>query len=623
MLFVLLSGIPLSAVGWLGWRLFEQDRALERQRLRDRLENAASLIAHELDQRLSKWEESLPMAIQGELASVPPDAALLVFDSHGVIRHQGMSLPYYPVVSPSSEAPSEIFATGEALEFREENFAKAAAAYRSLASTKNRSVRAGALMRLARSLRKQQLLQEAIAVYGELAALGQTSVAGSPAELLARRERIALLKQLGDEQAAKREAASLASVLANGGFLIDRATFNFYADSTGLPSLQPGRALKMAEAVDELWPSWQQQTAGRTGWTNGRDALGAVWRRTPAGAAAITGSLDTLMRSTDVLARNLEVRLALENPEGQLSWGSVPESAAQVVTKTFRETGLPWTMQLAPGDPAALKAVAASRRNLLFAGFGLMALVIAAASYVVFRAVSRELSVARLQSEFVAAVSHEFRTPLTAMRHLTDMLEEGSAPADRLSQYYHALGKETRRLHAMVESLLDFGRIEAGRRTYHLEETSAAELAERVVDEFRERAAFDAHRLELRAPVDQLRIRADRDALALAIRNLLDNALKYSPKSSTVRVCVESHDGLAGISVHDEGAGIPKQEQRDVFRKFVRGTSAKALNVNGTGIGLTMADQIVRAHGGRLELDSEPGQGSRFTILLPVIDNQR
>lgn len=114
------------------------------------------------------------------------------------------------------------------------------------------------------------------------------------------------------------------------------------------------------------------------------------------------------------------------------------------------------------------------------------------------------------------------------------------------------------------------------------------------------------------------RIRADREALALALRNLVDNAFKYCPGDSPVKVSVEARNGLAGISVQDEGVGISKQEQREIFRKFTRGSSARRLNVKGTGIGLAMADRIVKAHGGRLDLDSEPGRGSRFTILLPI-----
>jgi signal transduction histidine kinase len=208
------------------------------------------------------------------------------------------------------------------------------------------------------------------------------------------------------------------------------------------------------------------------------------------------------------------------------------------------------------------------------------------------------------------------------MRHLTEMLEEGKTPPDRLSQYYRALGRETRRLHEMVESLLDFGRLESGRHTFHLEETDAVEFTERVVEDFRAGPHAGSHRVEIVSSDGHvprgLRIRADREALTLALRNLLDNAIKYSPESSVVRVFVNGSEGTAGISVQDEGCGIPKNEQRDVFRKFVRGTSAKTLNVKGAGIGLTMANQIVRAHGGRLELNSQPGQGSRFTMLLPI-----
>jgi two-component system sensor histidine kinase SenX3 len=104
----------------------------------------------------------------------------------------------------------------------------------------------------------------------------------------------------------------------------------------------------------------------------------------------------------------------------------------------------------------------------------------------------------------------------------------------------------------------------------------------------------------------------------MALRNLVDNAVKYSPQSSTVRVSVTPRGAFVGIAVEDDGPGIPKDEQRTIFQKFARGSAARTLNVKGTGIGLTMADQIVRAHGGRLELDSEPGRGTRFTTFLPA-----
>ena len=626
-LFVVLAGIPLVALGWLGGRLLAQDRALESQRRRERLENAATLLTRELDRSLAAWDALLPSAAQGTAVELPPTGVVLIFDSRGVVQHQGVPLPFYPLVPPAPAVPGDLFAAGEVQEFQQDDLGSAAATYRDLAAAHDGSVRAAALARLARTRRKQGRVADALAVYAELAEMGETPVMGSPAALLARHERLALFRMTGDAEASTSEAAALGAALWHGDMTIDRATFEFYRES--VPAEPAIDTVALADAVDGLWPLWQQQAAGRATWSaNGRELV-SVWRRTETHTAAIVIGVDDLLASVADVTRGLEARFWLEDPAGRLVWG-VPTAESTPLVRTFRETGLPWTLRVVSADPAALEDVAAWRRNLLVAGFAFMVLVVTVASVFVYRALSRELAVARLQSDFVAAVSHEFRTPLTAMRHLTEMLEDGGAPPDRLPRYYRALAKETRRLHGMVESLLDFGRMEAGQRTYQMEDTSAADLARQVVDEFREQVSGAAHRVALDAPLDEdgdqgqadgPRIWADREALALALRNLLDNAVKYSPESSTVALAVGSRDGFVRVSVTDHGPGIPKAEQQNVFRKFVRGTTAATLHVKGTGIGLALADHIVRAHGGRIELTSEEGHGSQFTMLLPLLRN--
>ena len=623
-LFVLLTGVPLVALGWLGWRVLQQDRALETQRSRERLESAATMVTRELDRGLRVWEDVLAAAAQRPDVEPPANTTFLLIDSSdssGVVQQRGTRLPYYPAVRAPSDAASLPFAAAEAQEFRDNDLRNAAASYRVLARSSNREVRAGALMRLARCLRKQQQLRSALDVYAELAMMGDTGVAGSPSELVARRERTALLRTMGEPEAAGHESALLAAALSEGRFLIDRSTFDFFRESVPASAARTEekstRPIHLAEAVAGLWSVWRDQPSGRATWAHDTAATAAVWRRTGTGTAVLVGDVEMLTTSTIGLSENLQVRLGLEDASGRSVWGAVPADDSGV-TKVSRETGLPWTVHVAPADPAAAGAISTSRRNLFAAGFGLIVLIIASASYFVFRAVNRELGVARLQSDFVDTVSHEFRTPLTAMCHLTEMLEEGAAPPDRLPHYYRALGKESRRLTAMVENLLDFGRMEAGRRTYEFVDTDAAAFVNEIVHEFREHAPLTAHRLEVLESPDRFRIRADRSALALALRNLVDNALKYSPDTSLVKVSVRSQGSFVGISVEDEGPGISKDEQRDVFRKFARGSAARTLNVKGTGIGLTMADQIVRAHGGHLELASEPGRGSRFTTLLPA-----
>ena len=258
--------------------------------------------------------------------------------------------------------------------------------------------------------------------------------------------------------------------------------------------------------------------------------------------------------------RNLHVAVALDDRAGRRAWGQVSDGAS--VTKSANETGLPWMLHVASADPTTASAVMNSRRNLFAAGFGLVALVIASAAYVVFRAVNRELRVARLQSDFVAAVSHEFRTPLTAMCHLTEMLEEGGATPARLPQDHRALGKESRRLQALVENLLDFGRMDSGRRTYEFSETDAGDLVDHVVQEFADRSASAARRIAKArswirptTPNDPRRSRSARTRF----EELVDNAIKYSPESSPVRVAVTSLNGTVAVSVEDQGPGIHRK----------------------------------------------------------------
>ena len=613
--FVLLAGIPLVALAWLGYRVVQQDRALERQRLRERLDNAASVLERELDRRLTMWEDVLPAAVLGEDAVLPVGAVFLSFGPEGVVQQRGIRLPYYPRVVQPPTTISPLFAAAEAHEFRDQNLAAATAAYRELVSAGDESVRAEALVRLARCLRKQQLPQEAIEAYDRLASLGGVIVAGSPAELIARRERIVLFSATGREEAATQERSLLNAALADGRFRIDKATFEYFHEMT--PSRTDG-SLSIAAAVEALWPAWIEQPSGRRTWTNGGATFVSVWRVTPIGRASITAPVEALTASIADPLRNLQVAAQLDDYSGVTIWGHVNSDLR--ATRTARESGLPWTFHVSAADPSAEGRIADSRRNLFVAGFMLMALVISVAGYFVFRAVSRELGVVQLQSDFVAAVSHEFRTPLTAMCHLTEMLEDGDASPDRLPDYYGALGRESRRLRAMVENLLDFGRLDAGRRPFEFKEIDVVQLVARVAQEYTDRSPAAARRIEQSSPsLEDIVVRADGEALALAVRNLLDNALKYSPDSAPVRLAVARANGTVAMSVEDCGAGIGLHERRDIFRKFTRGAAAKALNVKGTGIGLTMADQIVKAHGGRLELESEPGRGSTFTIVLPSV----
>jgi signal transduction histidine kinase len=626
-LFLVVTLVPAAALAWLSWQLLKQDQALETQRVEERLDGAADLIAGALDRRLNEAVDRLPAlaepAVEALAVTCLPDAVEVT---------PGGRLLYYPVVPASEEPSPDAFDAAEALEFRQQNLAGAIAEYRSLARAASLPIRAGALVRLGRTLRRSGRHAEALDAYDRLAQLNSTRVAGVPAELLARGARLGVLRVIGRTTDAEAAAQELYTDLQRGRWVLDRVSYEFYTQEVerqlAAPPADAGdrySGLALAAAVEWLWDEWQAIRRGEAG-AKGRRSVWAVergmlvaWTGTRDRVVALVAGPSYLESQLRAAWQQLGVTLLLADADGHVvRQGATVPSQFQAV-RSMADTGLPWTIRVASADPAADLAALAGRRRLLLAGLIMMGLVVIMGSYFTARAVSRELAVARLQSDFVSAVSHEFRTPLTSMRHLTELLDRGVVSEDeRRKQYYAALSHETTRLHRLVESLLNFGRMEAGALEYRFEPVSIADLIAEVVAEFQREASADGCRIEFTADASTPELTADREAMTRAIWNLLDNAVKYSPGDTVVRVDVTHSEGQVSIHVRDAGPGIPPEEQKQIFKKFVRGAAARASQIKGTGIGLAMVQHIVRAHHGELRLQSQTGTGSTFSIVLPV-----
>jgi signal transduction histidine kinase len=410
----------------------------------------------------------------------------------------------------------------------------------------------------------------------------------------------------------------LARAFASGGWLIDRATFDLYRDMLqrwGAPAV-PAEKLARTEAAIQLWSaslSGDLPAKGRRILRVEDGPILAIWSGAPGRLVLWLAAPRELETSLRTLWDPLRLRVSIYDTDGKPVFG---ESRAGGISLTPGETRLPFILTVA--SPTTGAGEGATRRALLVSGLLLAFALMLAAAYGLYRATTRELLLARQQSDFVSAVSHEFRTPLTSMRHLTELLvSRGVTSEERKFRYYELLAHETERLHRMVESLLSFGRIEGGGYAWRLEPSDAGHLVRGIVEEFRNEAYAAGRQVQCETAEDLPSIRADREALARAVWNLLENAVKYSPPGASIRVFARRERDTVLLGVEDHGAGIPAAEREAIFQKFVRGAEAKREGVRGVGIGLALVKRIVEAHGGSVRLESEQGRGSTFTLILP------
>jgi signal transduction histidine kinase len=250
---------------------------------------------------------------------------------------------------------------------------------------------------------------------------------------------------------------------------------------------------------------------------------------------------------------------------------------------------------------------------------GSLSLLLTFGILIVYRNVSREMELARLKSDFVSNVSHELRTPLALIRLYSETLELGRIPsAEKQHGYHRIIREESERLTALINNILDFSRIEAGRKEYEFEETNLRSLVRDTLDSYRYQIEEQGFEFELHIADDIPNIVVDREAIARSLLNLVNNALKYSREVKFLRVDVYRKHGSVHIDVTDHGIGIPRHAQEKIFEKFFRVEDPLVHNTKGSGLGLPLVRSMIQAHGGTVSVESVPGEGSRFRLSLPI-----
>ncbi len=653
--FALTLLLPGAALGVFGARALVQERQLVDQQIRERVETAAAIVAGDLERQFRDWQLGLEQAVGVSPAAhqpllkaalAEPGAGVLLTaspDGLTVWPRDGLLYDLTPSRLERRERPkSAALAEAEAVEIERKDYPVATALYQQLLTVAHDDDRAELLHHLARTHRKSGRSQDALALFEKLKTTAGF-VGAVPASLIGHYEVCAQLATANSGDALATCAIDFYRRMIAGEWHLSKERYSYYA-STARSWAET--TIISAATVAEL----TNQAAAKAALTTAAEALSArVCGSAPAASAfqtiatnevlAISRCLPTplgmngrmLVISQAWLARHAwpplsaaaggAYHVALIDRENRTFYSSLnaPDGAYRREHEVTRDTigaADGWRVRVWPRDADALAAGLTTRQRLYVLTLALVIASLVFGAYVTHRVVNRELQIAQLKSEFVATVSHEFRSPLTAIRQLGEMLMRGRVPESRRPEYYERITRESERLGRLVENLLDFAQMEEGRRRYDLQPIDTTDWLRRTVNEFQSLRDGYSATVAATIPESLPMVHADSAALCCAIHNLLDNAIKYSPGTNTVWLEAETDGTDVTIRVRDRGVGITEDDRRQIFEKFFRVKGEITRQVKGAGLGLSLVHHIVAAHDGRIECESHPGRGTTFSIHL-------
>lgn len=235
--------------------------------------------------------------------------------------------------------------------------------------------------------------------------------------------------------------------------------------------------------------------------------------------------------------------------------------------------------------------------------------------------VRREANLSQLQSDFVSKVSHELRTPLTSIRLFSETLALRRGDAEAEGKCVEGLSRETARLQSLIDRLLDWGQMESGRRRYHMRRTDLDAIVAEATAAFEPMREQRGASVEVQLPPGLPVVMADRASISDALLNLLTNACKYGGDPPRITVSATTRGRQVGLTVSDNGFGIPVREHKRIFQKFYRVDDRLSRQREGSGLGLAIVKHVAKAHRAQIEVRSEPGAGSSFTLWLPAAEH--
>lgn len=620
-----------------------------------------------------KDEKAIVGLASGQLANNPLIETVFYFFENGD--------PRFPTFHPASTQPSlnlrsiqrgplqQTLNVAQEQEFKAKNYGRAITLYRDIGrQTKDQDIQAQALYYESRCLVKLHKYAEAIRAFKKIDKDYPESitVSGLPLALAARLETAHCYRALEDIPRALKTSLDLYRDIIQMRWALSEAQFKSYA---GLAE----------EAIEEiltekpsapLTESWSDQYAGLKNKLQDKNAEWAVIsairqevvpdlrRRQTApqvilpirysktignriflvlaisivespekdsvGLIGLKIKEDLLLNRVlfEVAANNQstdQIEVVVYDLERRVLLGKEDLSAEQAtITEYFDDNFPPWRMEFFRSKPGGI-GIAGLSRSFYFWTILTLVVVLTFGAVLIARTIAHEMEILKLKSDFVSSVSHEFKTPLTSIKALAERLHGDKViDSERMKQYFSLISQNADQLTRLVKNLLDFSKIEEGKIEYSFALTDIGELVTQQIHDFEKNDVQKRARISAHVAGDIPSLLVDREALSQALNNLLDNAFKFSSTDGEVEARVKRDGETVVIEVADKGIGVPQDELEKIFDKFYQAKNAVIQSAKGTGLGLTLVKHIAEAHGGKVSVRSKVGEGSSFSLILPI-----
>ena len=640
-LYLLAVILPCAVLVAVTFRMIRQEQELAHRTAAEECSRLAREIGDSLLARLHSIKlQEVDVLVKGEGL-----ASLREYENREVVlialvREGRLVLPWdrdSRVEKAERSLAQESFAArirrGEEEEFIRNNYVRASDHYRRCLDTSNDPVQKGyAAVLLARVLHKDGRTTEALSQYRKILDLPPALVDeyGIPFLLYA-------VKPLIKNQDGLNEVSEVIKGLLKGKYRLSPAAIFFAQDA-----IQEMMALRMGAPIEAQAALLQEQVherkrfleeaadlqqrfpslglMGDTG--DSQDTISPLWVAASHQRWLIGLSHEVLGNAYPCIVVDERTTLdAIKDEFGQagaqsveIAWNLDDSSEWESLGLSFRNLGV----RFSPDFVSSLVGQHSSQRIL----YGLLVLLVLSLTlfggYLLWRDVRRELRLAEMRSQFVSSVSHELKTPLTAIRMFAETLRMGRLTDPNVEQeYLETIVNESQRLTRLLNNVLDFSKIEQGERQYRMQPAPLSEIVQTAAQTMAYPLNQKGFRLQVHIEPDLPDVDMDGDAMEQAVLNLLSNAMKYSEDSGDIDLRLCRSDDAAIIQVVDRGIGIVPEEQERIFDKYYRVRTGTNERSTGTGLGLALVSHIVKAHGGRIEVDSKPGNGSTFSIYLP------